>query len=252
VKKYLGFALVFLLAGCSGKVAEMMSSAPPSAVYVLIDISASTDSDRVRSQVRKDFDTILAAWKTKGGVLRGDVIGGNSLNESTVPIRVTIPAFNVLTSEEQYHEKKVVGPALEQAHKQLEQALLTKASQKSAILDAIGVAAKVLNGEELRQSGHRALVVFSDMVEESDLYNFQSDSLSDSRIEAILKAERESGRIPNLNGVRVWKAGAASGDLKEAKSRQLEKFWLQYFQAAGADVAKERYAPILLDFGLSW
>jgi hypothetical protein len=90
------------------------------------------------------------------------------------------------------------------------------------------------------------------MVEESDLYNFQRDSLSDSRIAAILQAERESGRIPNLKGVRVWKAGAASGDLKEAKARQLEKFWLQYFQAAGADVAKERYASALLDFGLNW
>lgn len=252
MKKYVGVALACLLAACSGKVTEMLSSAPPSAVYVLIDISASTDSDRVRSQVRKDFDTILSVWKTKGGVLRGDVIGGNSLNESTVPIRVSIPAFNVFTSEEQYHEKKVVGPALEQAHQQVEQALQTKPSQKSAILDAISVAAKVLNGEELRQSRHRALVVFSDMVEESDLYNFQSDSLTDARIAAILKAEGESGRIPNLKGVRVWKAGAASGDLKETKVRQLEKFWLQYFQAAGADVAKERYAPVLLDFGLNW
>ena len=252
MRKYGVVALACLLAACSGKVAEMISSAPPSAVYVLIDISASTDSGRVRSQVRRDFDTILSVWKTKGGVVRGDIIGGNSLNESTVPIRVSIPAYNVLTSEEQYHEKKVVGPALEQAHQQLEQALQTEASQKSAILGAISVAAKVLNGDELRQSGHRALVVFSDMVEESDLYNFQRDALSDSRIAAILKAERESGRIPNLKGVRVWKAGAASGELKETKARQLEKFWLEYFHAAGADVAKERYASALLDFGLNW
>ncbi|MBL8234010.1 MAG: hypothetical protein JNL98_36275 [Bryobacterales bacterium] len=247
---------VVLLCSCGSRVAremgEMVSGKPPSAVFLLVDVSISTASTRVQEQARKDFATILDVWSKRGGQLRGDVIGADVLNRATVPLRVAVPAFNAVTSDSDYHEKKVLRPALAQANEQFGQLLATKPATKTEILNALSVAAKVFNGEEWREAHRKALVIFSDMVEESDLYDFKTDRLDDRRIAAIIEAERVAGRLPALQGVRVWKAGSAAGAIPEEKLRQIEKFWLQYFQAAGAVFPKERYAAAVLDFALQW
>jgi hypothetical protein len=241
-------AMCFALVGCT-------ESGPPSATYLLVDISSSTNSERIRSQTRSDFERVLSEWSTAGGILRGDGIGGDTLNQSTVPIRASIPAFNLakmITSDEEYHKKKIVAPALEEARKQFEQVLATKPAVSTEILSALTVAAKTFNGEECHEAKHKALVIFSDMVEESKLVNFQHDSLTDKRIEEIISAERKAGRLPLLTGVRVWKAGSATSQIDDSKVRQIEKFWTQYFSATGADLKTERYGAALQDFTLKW
>src|SRR5580698_7903965 len=81
-----------ILAGCS----RDAHPGPPSVVYLLVDVSSTTDSDRIRRQVQRDFETVLAGWSSVGGVLRGDTIGADALNRSTVPMRASIPAFTTL------------------------------------------------------------------------------------------------------------------------------------------------------------
>ena len=220
------FLLAFcaVLVGCSKDV----HSGPPSVVYVLVDVSSTTDSDRIRHQMQSDFETVLSAWSSAGGVLRGDTIGADALNRSTVPLRASIPTFDwtkQITSDEDYHKKKVVAPAMAAVQQQFSQMMASKPESLTEILSALTVAAKTFNEEEYRESKHKALVIFSDMVEESKSYNFRHDSLSNKRIEEIIAAERTAGRLPSLKGVRVWKAGSTTATIDDSKSRQIERFW---------------------------
>ena len=224
-------------------------------VYVLVDVSSTTDSDRIRRQMQSDFETVLGGWSSVGGVLRGDTIGADALNRSTVPMRASIPAFTTLdniTSDEDYYKKKVVAPAVATVRQQFSQMMASKPETSTEILSALTVAAKTFSEEEYRDTNHKALVIFSDMVEESKSYNFRRDSISDKRIEEIIAAERAAGRLPSLKGVRVWKAGSTTAAINDSKTRQIEKFWQQYFAAAGAELKTERYGAALLDFNLKW
>jgi hypothetical protein len=248
---------IFLAATCAllGGCSREAHSGPPSVVYVLVDVSSTTDADRIRRQMQSDFETVVVGWSSVGGVLRGDTIGADALNRSTVPMRASIPAFTVLsqiTSDEDYYRKKVVAPAVTAIRQQFSQMMATKPESSTEILSALTVAAKTFSEDEYRASKHKALVIFSDMVEESKSYNFRHDSLSDKRIEQIIAAERAAGRLPLLNGVRVWKAGATTAAIDDSRTRQIEKFWAQYFAAAGADLKTERYGASLLDFTLKW
>jgi hypothetical protein len=240
-----------ILSGCSRDV----HSGPPSVVYVLVDVSSTTDSDRIRRQMQSDFETVLAGWSSAGGVLRGDTIGADALNRSTVPMRASIPAFtmlNQITSDEDYYKKKVVAPAVAAVRQQFSQMMAAKPESSTEILSALTVAAKTFSEEEYRDSKHKALVILSDMVEESKVYNFRRDSVSDKRIQEIIAAERAAGRLPSLKGIRVWKAGSTTAAMDDSRTRQIEKFWEQYFAAAGADLKTERYGAALLDFNLQW
>ena len=68
---------VFLAASCAmlGGCSRDVHSGPPSVVYMLVDVSSTTDSDRIRRQMQSDFETVLAGWSSAAGVLRGDTIG---------------------------------------------------------------------------------------------------------------------------------------------------------------------------------
>jgi hypothetical protein len=246
---------VFALMGsvaCSSDPKKIFQSAPPSVVYVLVDVSSTTDSDRIRRQMRTDFETVVAGWSDVGGTLRGDTIGSDALNQSTVPMRASIPALNLITSDEEYHKKKVVAPATADLKRQFDAVMAARPESATEILSALTVAAKTFNGEDFRESKHKALVLLSDMIEESRLYNFRRDALTDKRIDEIISTERAAGRLPSLKGVRVWKAGSTTQVIDDVKSRQVERFWEQYFSAAGAELKTERYGASLLDFNLNW
>ena len=124
-------------------------------------------------------------------------------------MRASIPAFtmlNQITSDEDYYKKKVVAPAVAEIRQQFSQMMAAKPESSTEILSALTVAAKTFSEEEYRDSKHKALVILSDMVEESKFYNFRRESVSDKRIDEIIATERAAGRLPSLKGVRVWKA----------------------------------------------
>lgn len=120
-------------------------------------------------------------------------------------------------------------------------------SMKSHILDALSLASQVL--ESLGRD-RKILVVFSDMIEESDRYDFFGQPLDRARIEEILALEQERGRMPDLEGVEVFVAGAGAGPyaqrLSTEKLAAIRAFWLQYFAETGADLRAERYLPTFM------
>ena len=257
-KQWGGFAVAcvcVIASGCRGNSIEreVFPSANDTAVYVLFDISGSTNSAQVRESYLRDLDAIQGDLVSHGGVLRGDVIGSEALNTSTVPINVTFEpydTFHKLQTTDERHNKQI-RDVTEALQKQVKSTLDDAApSSATAIMASLDFAAKILNGDQLRNAKRKALIVFSDMIEESPQYNFTRENLTDSRIRAIVSAERAAGRLPDLHGVEVWKAGASAEHLSDERSRQLQEFWIEYFKASGAELKADHYGSTLLNFSL--
>lgn len=245
------FALM-VVSGCHGTKAlpALFSSDRDTAVYVLFDISGSTSSPNIRQGYLKDLNTIETMLAKRSGNLRGDVIGSEALNTSTIPINVTFPSYNTVLSTEDEHNKEI-SAASASLHQQVEKTLDNRTpSSQTAIMASLEVAAKVLNGDQLTDAKHKVLVIFSDMVEESAHYRFPNEHLTDARIRAIVEAERIGGRLPNLKGIKVWKTGASAEHLDDDRSRELQRFWIEYFRASGASLEPDHYGSTLLNFSL--
>ena len=112
---------------------------------------------------------------------------------------------------------------------------------KTDIMSSLLLAEKIFKNYTASKT---TLVIFSDMMENSKSYDFYKEKLSDSRIEAILKKEKSSSKTPDLKSVRVYIVAATSE--KSDKFLMLQNFWLKYFAATGADLAKENYGSMLL------
>lgn len=239
------FALI-ALSGCNGK--SLFRSEHDTVVFVLFDVSGSTNSALVRQSYVRDLDPIRQLLSREGGTLRGDVIGSEALNTSTIPIDVAFPSYNPVFSTEKKHDEQV-RKASALLNKQVEGALENApVASRSAIMSSLEVAGKILNGDQMRGASRKILVVFSDMVEESPRYKFPREALTDARIRSIVDAERSAGRLPNLQGVTVWKTGASAVDLNDDQSRALQAFWVQYFRATGANLEPDHYGSTLLNF----
>ena len=84
----------------------------------------------------------------------------------------------------------------------------------------------------------------SDMVEESENYNFARNPLNEQRGEQVLRSLRERKRLPDLGGVKIYVAGARHKSVDQGL--QIKRFWLRYFKETGASGAAENYGPELL------
>lgn len=128
----------------------------------------------------------------------------------------------------------------------------TPATKETAILDALYVTRKAMQSIAGKKAAHRTLVVFADMVEDSERANFERENLSARRIKAILDLEEKNGRLPDMKGVDVWVAGATPNRaMGEARIRSIEKFWEAYFSRCGALLTPDRYGPALFNFALA-
>jgi hypothetical protein len=236
------------LSGCNNK--PVFRSDRDTVVFVLFDVSGSTNSPRIRQRYIQNLDTIEKLLSQEGGTLRGDVIGSEALNTSTIPIDVSFPSYNPVFSTEKKHDEQIRKASV-LLEKQAEGALETgEPGSQSAIMSSLEVASKILNGGQLKGARRKILVIFSDMVEESPRYKFPHEALTASRIKSIVDNERAGGRLPNLQGVTVWKAGASAIGLDDDRSRALQTFWIQYFKAAGADLEPGHYGSALLNFSV--
>jgi lysophospholipase L1-like esterase len=124
----------------------------------------------------------------------------------------------------------------------------TREVPSTKIMDALQLAERVF---KTHKRDKKILVLFSDMVEESEYYNFKRENLTQKRIEQIISQEKAKGRLPDLSGVKVYVVGAAAGSYEKMPSEKifgLQNFWLRYFKECGADLAKERYGGPLLEF----
>jgi hypothetical protein len=239
------------LSGGCRHVREAVSKVPRCGVVALFDISASTDKTALKERYRTEFLEILEELSAQGVIVWADAIRNNPLSDTVFPIRIAIPKMTVIDRNEMELED-----AIKTAREAAERGVIKLFSELSVtpntrILDSIEVAARIFHGEEMKSISDRRLVIFSDMIESSERFEFTRIDTRRKLIAEIIDRERKAGRIPSLNGIRVWVAGAGAGGgsrLSGERLRWIEEFWLEYFRAAGADLPRTRYGSSLLDF----
>jgi len=245
---FIAYSWWFMM-GCS---AIKESKTSYCAIFVLFDISGSTMNPEIRKRYFNDFQQILT--KLRGGeLLMGNAITENKLAILSLPINEIFPAYNPLVDNPLTHKRKME-KAIKIAEGKAKTLLFERPpAPRTDLLNAFQAADKVFNGEKCKAVPHKILVVFSDMIEQSSRYDFTRENLTGKRIQEIIQTLKRQKQLPNLQGVKVWVAGAtaaAKGGLNPKKIYQIQDFWLAYFAACGADLTKERYFTTLLNFEL--
>jgi hypothetical protein len=108
----------------------------------------------------------------------------------------------------------------------------------SAILETLSYTASVLKADS---SASKRLILFSDMIQNSDSISFYKMKEVDA--DAALKKAAQEKLIYHFAGVLVSVAGAGTG-VDEHKARSIEQFWRKYFESSGG--ALKIYGPLLL------
>lgn len=245
-------ALLITFIACD-KSGDKAAPAVGKVVCVLVDRSSSTEDQKVRQRYVEDFRRVVEKLGS-GDVIVADAISDNPLAQSSFPVNDEFEAFRpgtdnplVVKKKQEEHDGRLKEKR-EQVWAKAQGLFSSAPSNQTRILDAIRLAERVFSAYPRPK---RSLVIFSDMVEESDKRNFTRERLTDMVIERIINEEKQTKRLPDLTGVRVYVIGAGASGNQHSTSEQyagIENFWLRYFKAAGADMTKERYGAALLKF----
>lgn len=210
-------------------------------VFVLFDISGSTQSSRKEylDGFMKILDIRTASEENESGlgrrdVIAADIITGNSLSTGELPIEHEFKYSFWSGQNTMFAGYKAIAEKKMLAGK-AEALLSQKPARESDIFNSLRLAEGVFSRHKKGQS---VLVIFSDMVEQAEGYDFERDPLTGKRIEEIIRQERVKG-LPDLSGVTVYVAGAKAKN--SARFLRIRAFWMQYFKACGAILEKANY-----------
>lgn len=222
-------------------------------VCVLVDRSSSTDEQGVRQRYSDSFRRILEKLGS-GDRIVADAITDNPLGQSSFPVNDEFEPFqpgtdNPLMVRKKLgeHEEKMKGRR-DSVWTKAQELFSSAPSKQTKIIDATLLAERVF---KTYQRPKKVLVIFSDMIEESDSYNFQKDPPNDKVTKRIIDEETKARRLPDLKGVKVYVIGASASTYKQNSSKaymDILNFWQQYFEAAGADFSRDRYGAALISF----
>lgn len=241
-------ALVILLAGgflCHREV----PAAPSKTIVVLIDRSGSVRTPEIESRYLSDFRTILGAVR-HGDVIVAGWITGRSATELELPLNQEIPRFDpgtdnpmVRDAKRREAESKLAADraALASRFQQLFES--DRRIGRTDIIGSLELAPRVFASYP---RDRRILVILSDMVEDSDRFNFERETLTPQRIEVIVARLRDQAAIPDLRGVRVVVSGAMHHD--NERFRRIREFWFRFFKETGAELRKEDYGTTMIRF----
>lgn len=218
------------------------------AIFILFDLSESTNKPEIRKMYLESLNTILSKID-HGDVLIYDKITEASLEKSEPKVKdfpvfsapgeagIIVKAKKKKADEELLEKKKKIVP-------EVEDFLVAKGEKGTSwttILSSLYVAERVF---KLYDREKKILVIMSDMIEDSKDYNFKKENLTDKRIEGIIA--KEKSRIPDLTGVKVYVVGATAKTTD--KYFAIQKFWLRYLTECDASISKENYGTTLLSF----
>lgn len=219
----------------------VLAEAPSKTVVVLFDISGSTLDPAIREQYRNDFMKITDPKHAlmPGDAIAADLIADSSSAGSTLPINEELEDYSWDTNT-----IKVKKANREMLKKIMENAdVILKSNQKTKntdILSSLQIAERVFKTYNKERN---VLVIMSDMVEDSQNYNFEKEKLTDKRITEIIAKERKAGRLPDLKNVQVYAIKNATAQSK-LDHGAIQNFWLRYFQETGARIDKAHYGPL--------
>lgn len=237
-KKQFAVFLVFflLLFSCKSKPPEKANKF----VITMFDLSESTAKKDIRTAYINGFKKIMDSLN-QGDILVAACITDKSIQQMEPVVDFRYPKFkaksdNILLSQsEKKRFDEEINLAKQEAIQKIEELLLGNDMRpkimKTDILSSLALAANMMKRyEELR----RILVIFSDMIEDSDSYNFERINLTDVAINDIIEKEKKAQRIPDLGGVEVYIIGPQARNYKKYNS--LKKFWYEYFKESRANL----------------
>ena len=107
----------------------------------------------------------------------------------------------------------------------------------SAILEALyGV-----GGYMQAATGHKKLMIYSDMLEDSAWQKFGPNIATQKKRTAALNKLAKSGHIATLKGVAVCIAGFDDGNDGSERPFAVKSYWREYFRRAGGDSRIRRH-----------
>lgn len=219
---------------------------PTKTILVLFDLSGST-----KNAQRQKYDAIFSRLLERVGV--GDAIvaakiTGSSVTEPEIPVKEEFSQLQLTGNA--LKNKVAAGKAKEELCLRKEaitatvkEVLFSQDSKKSDIMGALHLADKIFKSYQHDRS---ILIVMSDMLEDSQAYNFSKEKLTQEKAKAILETEKKANRLPDLTNVKVYVV--AAGSLDTEKFFAVQRFWLEYFAACGAIAEPANYANDLLRF----
>ena len=95
-----------------------------------------------------------------------------------------------------------------------------------------------LSGES-EMTSENVIIIFSDMIHESNDLNFLRITLDEKTINKIISDLKASNRIPNLTGSKVFVCGSTAKT--NAMIDSIQNFWKKYFEEAHADLKIYNY-----------
>lgn len=230
--------LVILAAGVAGLVScQEAQDKPAKTVVVFVDVSASV----------REFNVHYDSWaKILDRLGAGDrIVLGRITGETFTSFRPvvdeTLPKYNWLTDNKLRYERKIK-ESKQKLTTALDDALAASRSQKTDILNSLTLAEKILHDDK-RQ---RVLVIISDMLEDGEFYNFERVRVDPRFTKKVIEDKHGKGEMPDLKAAKVYVAGASAQSAN--KALEVQRFWLEYFKAANAVLAKENYGPALINF----
>lgn len=116
-------------------------------------------------------------------------------------------------------------------------------SGKTAIFESLRTIAPIFAGEAKRR---KILILLSDMVEDSEVADFEGRILTPRFDESELTRQRNAGILPDLRDISIYVGGILASPPDRAAA--LEQFWTAYFNATGASLKPGRYARVLNQF----
>lgn len=246
----LSLSLTVGLSYCWGS-GQKEAPAQNKVVLVLFDLSESTNSPKIRKTYSENFGLILSRI-THGDALVGGWITEHSGSELVLPVNKSFPPFTPPTDNPLFApawKKKTDSALVAEMHKTHEiiDSLLQHPDRtvlRTDILGSLVMAERVFRSFPQQR---KILVIMSDMVEDSQAHNFETENLSAERINQIIERARRENSLPDLRGVKVYVAGATHRDTNRLD--QIRNFWLNYFQACNAMLPRENYGGPLVRFG---
>ena len=219
-------------------------------VYVvLFDISGSTSSKFVKDAYSEDFQKLIMALRGKERIISFP-ISENGLANVNYVVNDEIPGYNPLKfNEDDYQNLK--DSCIKIITDKAGEIIYANDNKSTDIFNAIMTASKVMKNDEF-ENYEKRLVIFSDMFENSEEYNFETCKTTSDQIEKILEAESEKMSLPDLKNIKVTVCGAGLQGEHPAKNtdrlKWLEKFWIQYFKTCGVKFTAENYNTRLISF----
>jgi hypothetical protein len=214
-----------------------VDTAEPRTVIIFVDLSLSSLPER--ENYKRYIEKVASKLAPGDRVAVGKII--DLTIADFVPIAdVAIPAFNFWTDNRTLH-KKLVDEITSQLFANIDSVLDSRGKiERSEIINAFLISEQFLR----KKSGRKSLIILSDMLECSSEYNFEREELTNDYVEKAIQSLRYKGRIPRLDHVEVWVAGAFAKTTE--KYFAVQTFWNRYIRETGADCRS--YSHALLDF----